>query len=111
MHGPHACHISRCAALPEPVRAMKLRHVLNYLLAILFAYGAVLILPMLCDYVFDTHIKIVVITWLNIGIVVMLMKHMTLPAIDMRRIDVKACLTILWWALFWPRYLINTLGG
>ena len=46
---------------------MKLRHILNYLLATLFAYGAVLILPMLCDYVFDTHIEIVVITWLNIG--------------------------------------------
>ena len=46
---------------------MKLRRILNYLLATLFAYGAVLILPMLCDYVFDTHIEIVVITWLNIG--------------------------------------------
>ena len=90
---------------------MKLRHILNYLLATLFAYGTVLVLPMLCDYVFDTHIEIVVITWLNIGIIVMLMKHMTLPVIDARRIDVKACLRMLWWALFWPRYLINTSGG
>lgn len=71
------------------------------------SYGAVLAVPMFLDFVFDTNIEIFVIVWLNIGLMVMRLKRINFPRPNPHRVDVRGGLNTLWWALFWPRYLLN----
>ena len=84
---------------------MKLQHIIYHLSAMVIAYGIVLVLPMLFDYVFDTCTEIVVIVWLNIGLLVMRVRKIPFPSPDMHHVDVKGGLKVLWWAIFWPNYM------
>lgn len=86
---------------------MNLRRYLCFLLGMIIAYGAVLTAPVILDFVFDTNVETFVIIWLNIGLMVMRLRKIEFPMPDMRRIDVRGGLNMLWWALFWPRYLLN----
>lgn len=84
-----------------------MRTSMNYVLAILAAYGMVLLAPMLFDFAFDTNVELLVIVWLNVGMFIMRAKKMAFPMPDMRRIDIKGALRLMWWALFWPNYLVG----
>lgn len=86
---------------------MSFRRYFYLALAMIVAYGTVLTTPMILDFVFDTNVEIFVIIWLNIGLMVMRLRKIDFPMPDTRRIDVQGGLKILWWALFWPRYLLN----
>lgn len=84
---------------------MKLQHIIYHLSAMVIAYGIVLALPILFDYAFDTCTELAVIIWLNIGLLVMQAKKIPFPSTDMRHVDVKGGLKVLWWAVFWPNYM------
>ncbi|GGC76915.1 hypothetical protein [Undibacterium terreum] len=86
---------------------MKLKNLVCHLIAMTLAYGLVLFAPVLCDFFFDTHVQIYVVIWCNIGLFVMRAKNMPFPIPDMGRIDVVGGLKTLWWAVFWPNYLIR----
>ena len=85
---------------------MKLSNFFNYALAVIAAYGVVLALPMVIDFVFDTNLELITIFWINIGVFVMRAKRMNVPTPDSRRIDLGGGLRLLWWSLFWPNYLV-----
>lgn len=84
---------------------MKLHHYLYHLLAMVGAYGLVLLVPMLVDFAFGSYTELSLILWLTIGIGVMHAKKVRYPTPDMHSVDVRGGLRVLWWALFWPRYL------
>ncbi len=86
---------------------MNARNLIYHLIAMTAAYGLVLLVPVFCDFFFDTHVQIYVVIWCNIGLFVMRAKKMAFPIPDMRRIDVVGGLKTLWWAVFWPNYLIR----
>jgi len=86
---------------------MKLQLALYHLCSMALAYGVILLLPMIVDFTFETNIELMVIGWLNIGMIVMVRKRIAFPTPDMRRIDVAGALKTLWWALFWPNYLFD----
>lgn len=84
---------------------MNARNYLNHMIAMVIAYGLVLIAPLICDFVFDTYLEIAVIAWCNIGLFVMRLRKMPFPVPDTSRIDIVGGLKVLWWAIFWPNYL------
>ena len=86
---------------------MIFRRILFHILAMTIAYGSVLIIPMLFDYAFDTNVEIFVIVWLNTGLFVMRLKNMPFPQPDNNRVDVRGGWRALWWAAFWPSYLLR----
>lgn len=71
------------------------------------AYTCVLIVPTVFDFSFDTHTELYVIAWLTVGLLVMQIKEIRYPAPAVDRVDVIGGLRVLWWALFWPRYLLR----
>jgi hypothetical protein len=85
---------------------MKTSNFVNYLLAIAAAYCVVLALPIVLDFAFDTDLALITIIWINVGVFVMRAKKMHVPLPDSRRIDVGGGVRLLWWALFWPRYML-----
>ena len=87
---------------------MNLRSTFYHLLAMALAYGLVLLLPMMVDFAFDTDVELIVIGWLNIGMVVMIGKGIEFPKPDTRHVDVVGALKTFWWALFWPNYLFHS---
>jgi hypothetical protein len=88
-------------------RTMNLRQFLHFVLAMVIAYGAVLLIPLFVDYTFDTHMEYLAIIWLNVGLAVMRLKQIQFPLPDVRRVDISGGLRVLWWALFWPSYLLR----
>lgn len=78
-----------------------------HVLAMALAYGIALLLPAVFDFIFDTHVELFVIVWLNAGLFIMRLKRLAFPLPDMARIDVRGGLRVLWWALFWPRYVLK----
>ena len=86
---------------------MKLRSIFYHLFAMAIAYAVVLLLPMIFDFAFETNVELIVIGWLNLGMMVMIAKGVEFPKPDTRRIDVVGALNTFWWALFWPKYLFN----
>jgi hypothetical protein len=85
---------------------MKISNFFYYSLAVAAAYCVVLALPMVLDFAFDTNFALITIIWINVGVFVMRAKKMHIPMPDGRRIDVGGGVRLLWWALFWPRYLL-----
>ncbi|MBA5606447.1 hypothetical protein H3H36_13900 [Duganella sp. FT3S] len=85
---------------------MTLHQFLRFSLAMVIAYGTVLLVPLLVDYTFDTRTEYLAIIWLNVGLAVMRLKQIPFPLPDMGHIDVGGGLRVLWWALFWPSYLL-----
>ena len=71
------------------------------------AYAGVLMVPVIFDFIYDTHSELYVIVWLNVGLFVMRLKKISFPEPAMNHIDIVGGLRVLWWALFWPRYLLS----
>ena len=86
---------------------MKLQPTMYHLCGMALAYGLVLFIPMNVDFTYETNVELLVIGWLNIGLIVMVRKRIQFPTPDRQRIDVIGALKTLWWAFFWPNYLIN----
>ncbi|MBC3861175.1 hypothetical protein H8K32_03605 [Undibacterium jejuense] len=86
---------------------MKLQPTMYHLCGMAIAYGIVLFLPMLVDFMYESQTELMMIGWLNIGLIVMVTKRIPFPAPDRKRIDVIGALKTLWWAFFWPNYLVK----
>jgi len=86
---------------------MNIKHIVYHLTGMAIAYGLVLLIPIICDFIFDTNIEMFVIGWFNIGLIVMIRKQISFPTPDMQRVDIKGGLKALWWAFFWPNYLLK----
>lgn len=86
---------------------MNLRRYMCFILGMVISYGAALTIPVILDFIFDTKVETSVIIWLNTGLIVMKLRKIAFPMPDMSKIDVLGGLNMLWWALFWPRYLFN----
>jgi len=84
---------------------MRLKTILCSCVSLIAAYGTVLAIPVSIDFLFGTSIEFIVIVWINIGVMVMLLKPMPFPLPASDRVDLPGGLRILWWALFWPSYL------
>lgn len=84
---------------------MRLKTILFSCVSLIAAYGTVLAIPVSIDFMFDTSIQLIVITWINIGVTVMRLKKMPFPLPASDRVDLQGGLRLLWWALFWPSYL------
>lgn len=57
------------------------------------------------DLLFNTVFRLVLVSWLCIGIGVMLSKRVSFPVPNGDRLDVRGAFATLWWAAFWPRYV------
>lgn len=77
------------------------------MVAVVAAFIIVLIVPLICDFLFDTYVEMGMIVWFNVGLFVMRMKRMAFPMPRPDRVDVGGGLRVLWWAVFWPRYLLR----
>lgn len=86
---------------------MIAKSIFNYLAAMILAYGIILLIPVIVDFVFDTNTEAYVITWCNVGLCVMWMKKVPFPVPDHHRLDIAGGLRALWWAIFWPNYLFS----
>jgi hypothetical protein len=85
--------------------AMTAKQFLHQLASITLAYGVLLAVPLLVDFVCDTHSELLIIAWCNIGVLVMRAKKIGFPMPDNSRVDLAGGLRVLWWSLFWPEYL------
>lgn len=84
---------------------MNSRQLVFHVAGMAVAYTCVLIVPKVVDFSFDTHTELYVIVWLTVGLLVMQIKQIRYPAPAVDRVDIVGGLLVLWWALFWPRYL------
>lgn len=86
---------------------MTFKQLIFHVVGMGLAYGCTLIVPTLIDLHYDTHIELYAIAWLTVGLLVMQLKSVSYPAPAVDRIDVMGGFRVLWWALFWPRYLLR----
>jgi hypothetical protein len=86
---------------------MKLLNFLHQVTAMIVAFGLLLVVPMIADFAYDTHVEIGVIIWVNIGIFIMHIKKIDFPVPADEYVDIKGGLKMLWWAIYWPAYLRN----
>lgn len=84
---------------------MSFKHLIFHLVGMALAYICMLIVPIFVDFNYQTHTEIYVIAWLTVGLLVMQIKVISYPKPAVDPIDVMGGLMVLWWALFWPRYL------
>lgn len=59
------------------------------------------------DIMLNSLITFFGIVWINIGLATIRIKKIILPMPDGSRIDVIGGFRILWWALFWPKYVLR----
>ena len=86
---------------------MNFRQLIFHIVGMALAYTCILILPTIVDFIFDTHIELYVIAWFTVGLLVMQTKEIPYPQPLVDRIYVMGGLRVLWWALFWPRYIFR----
>ena len=86
---------------------MNTKHFIFHVIGMALAYICVLIVPIFFDFSYQTHTELYVIAWLTVGLLVMQIKVISYPKPYIDRIDVIGGLKVLWWALFWPRYLLQ----
>lgn len=59
------------------------------------------------DVFLNTSLTILGVIWLNLGLACMRFKKIIFPMPDKNKIDVVGSFNLMWWAIFWPKYLIN----
>lgn len=72
---------------------------------LLIAWIGVFALTAALDLLFDTILRLVLTSWLCVGIGVMLLVRVLFPLPRGDLVDVRGAITTLWWAAFWPRYV------
>jgi hypothetical protein len=75
--------------------------------ALLIAWTILLAVSGLLDELCNTISQLFVIAWLCSGLGIMLLKKIDFPLPQPDRVDVPGAFKMLWWAAFWPRYLIK----
>ncbi|HEY8100331.1 MAG TPA: hypothetical protein VIF82_06225 [Burkholderiaceae bacterium] len=88
-------------------RGMNFKDWLYQLVAFLIAWSIVSSLMGLVDDFYGTLTRLYLTAWLCAGMAVMLMKNIKFPYPQVDRVDVIGAFKTLWWATFWPRYLIR----
>ena len=85
---------------------MKFKKWLHQAAALWLAW-ALLILgaSSMLDGLLHTIVALVLVSWLCTGIVVMLCKNLAFPMPRTDQVDIAGAFRMLWWAVFWPRYL------
>ncbi|WP_296001526.1 hypothetical protein [Rugamonas sp.] len=86
---------------------MMVKNSPQQMVAVVAALVLVLIAPLIFDYIFDTYVELGLIVWFNLGLFVMRSKNMAFPMPALDHVDLAGGLRLLWWALFWPRYLLR----
>ncbi|HEY8101058.1 MAG TPA: hypothetical protein VIF82_09900 [Burkholderiaceae bacterium] len=86
---------------------MKFKDWLYQVAAFLIAWSILCSVAGLADDLYDTMIRLDLTAWLCIGMGVMLLKNIKFPYPCVDRIDVLGAFRTLWWASFWPVYLIR----
>ncbi|WP_426105194.1 hypothetical protein [Massilia sp. TSP1-1-2] len=86
---------------------MTVKQLVFHLAVMASAYAGVLIVPVIAYVTCNIHSELDVIVWLNVGLFVMQMKKISFPTPSMHHVDTMGGLRLLWWALFWPRYLLR----
>lgn len=74
-------------------------------MALWLAWTLLILSICILDGLLHTIVALVLVTWLCTGIGVMLYKNVTFPMPRTDEVDVAGALRMLWWAVFWPRYL------
>lgn len=77
------------------------------MVAVAAAFVIVLTVPLVLDFIFDTYAELGLIVWFNAGLFVMRCKNIAFPMPRLDRVDIRGGLRVLWWALFWPRYVLK----
>ena len=77
------------------------------MVAVVAAFVIVLTIPLILDFMFGTYFELGLIAWFNVGLFVMRSKNIAFPMPRPDRIDIPGGLRLLWWALFWPRYVLK----
>lgn len=73
-------------------------------IAFAIAWTAVLGSTWVVDLTLDTHLQLSIMSWLVVGLGVMITKDIELPFRRPQAIDVAGAFRSLWWALLWPRF-------
>lgn len=73
--------------------------------ALLVVWALLLGAASLIDDFYGTITRLVLVAWICIGICIMLSKKIDFPLPEGHRIDLFGAFRMLWWAIFWPRYL------
>jgi hypothetical protein len=85
----------------------NLKRWLHQVAALLIAWTILLAVAGLVDELCNTITQLLAIAWLCAGIGIMLLMKMDFPFPQVDRIDVPGAFKMLWWAAFWPSYLIK----
>lgn len=73
--------------------------------AFLIAWALVLAPAWTFDQVLGTPLELIIMSWLVVGMGVLITKGIELPFKNPEAIEVTAALRSMWWALLWPRFL------
>lgn len=73
--------------------------------AFLIAWVLVLAPAWAFDQCLGTTLELIIMSWLIVGLGVMITKDVELPFKHPQAVDVTGALRTLWWAMFWPRFL------
>jgi hypothetical protein len=77
------------------------------MVALLVAWAILLAATRLIEELCSIQIHSILITWLGVGIVIMSTKKVNFPFPLVDRVDVPGAFVMLWWAAFWPKYLLK----
>jgi hypothetical protein len=86
---------------------MKIMNFVHQVTAMIISFGLLLLVPMIADFAYETHVEVGVIIWVQIGIFIMRVKKIDYPQPAPEYVDVRGGFKMLWWAIYWPAYLRN----
>ncbi len=84
---------------------MNLKTIILRLSALFYVWAVVLFSAALIDKLFGTIFQPLLGGWLLIGFITMLQKKIMLPAWKSNRSPIRVAFELLWWALWWPKYI------
>lgn len=85
---------------------MRWKDWLSQAAALLVAWMLLLCATYLLDRHFGKITQLCLVLWLCIGMGIMLIKKIDFPVPRWDTIDVIGAFRMLWWAGFWPRYVL-----
>jgi hypothetical protein len=86
---------------------VKFKRWLYQMVALLIVWTILLAVTGWLDKLCNTMSQFFIIAWLCVGIGIMLLKKIDFPLPQADRVDVPGAFKMLWWAAFWPYYLIK----
>jgi len=86
---------------------MKYKAMINRSVALFIAWVIVLLGAGVFDAYFETWLRLNLTVWLWSGLIVLYLKKIPPPLPDANMPDVPGAFRMLWWALWWPFYLVR----